>query len=125
MNDEPPTGLKAGGLRLWESIQAEYDLQESEVQILELACRCRDRIDQLEALIEKDGALGFGDKISPVVVESRQQQLLLAKFVIALRVPDVDTDERPQRRSMRGVYMGTRRRMIEERRAALRVVQQP
>ena len=121
--NEPPTGLRKGGRRLWRSIMDEYDLQESEVQLLELACRCRDRIDQLEAVIAKDG-IGAGDKIHPALVESRQQQLLLAKFVIALRIPDQE-DERPQRRPMRGVYMGRRRRMIEERRAELQVMQQP
>jgi hypothetical protein len=44
----------------------------------------------------------------PALVELRQQQLLLARLIVALRVPMGDQEEtgppRAQRRGIRGVY---------------------
>ncbi len=43
----------------------------------------------------------------PALVESRQQRLVLARILTALRVPDADGVQ-PQRRGLRGFYGGDR-----------------
>jgi hypothetical protein len=57
----------------------------------------------LAALVDADGLLVEG-RSHPALVESRAQQITLARLLAALRVPDDDTGQPPQRRSVRGVY---------------------
>jgi len=45
-------------------------------------------------------------KAHPALVESRQQRIVFARLLAALRLPDDQHGERPQRRQVRGVYRG-------------------
>lgn len=74
------------------------------------ACRVADRLDAL-AEAQAGAALtttnARGDVVaSPYLVEARQQQIVLARLLAALRLPDDDAGEhRPQRRGApRGAY---------------------
>lgn len=117
MNDRrppsPPKGTGRSGRKLWNSIVAELDLDVHEALILEQMVRCIDRLDAMHA--ELDGAALTvtnvkGDLVPhPLIVESRQQSILLTRLAASLRLPTGLTEGgelvRPQRRgASRGAY---------------------
>jgi len=61
----------------------------------------------LQALVDTEGPIVEG-RAHPALVELRQQRILLARLVVALRVPmgeqDDESPQRPQYRGTRGVY---------------------
>jgi hypothetical protein len=103
-NDQtPPAGLQDGGRRLWTAVVAVYVLTEHEQALLRQACRTVDYLDQLAAVVDAaDGLLADGI-VHPALVESRQQSIVLARLLAALRLPD-ESLQQPQRRGVRGVY---------------------
>jgi len=114
----PPEGAGTAGRRLWRSILGGFDLAEHELVLLRQAVHVADVCAALQATVEAEGPLAtnrLGDvKAHPALVELRAQRLLLARLVVALRVPlgDQEEDEaersvsprRGQRRGLRGVY---------------------
>lgn len=102
-----PSGLKAAGKRLWDSIQHDFELAEHEVARLEQACRVRDTLDSLRRLLDADGLMissSQGARMHPAVAEIRQQQLVLARLLASLGVPPLAEDQLPVARAVRGVY---------------------
>jgi hypothetical protein len=91
---------------------ADFELHQAELDILERASRTSDYITELDAVVARDG-LGVGDKIHPALVESRLQSQLLARLIVALRMPSSDEEARPQFRGVRGFY---RKRLADQRR---------
>lgn len=114
--DKPkaPSGLRAPGRRLWDSVLDEYELEEHELALLVQAVRTVDLLELLDERVRKDGPVVSspqGEKAHPAAVEARQQKIALARLLAALRLPageesDAQTGaRRPQRRSgARGVY---------------------
>jgi len=111
----PPTGTGPAGRRLWRAVLGEYELAEHEKQLLRQACRAADVCDELSAAAAEGGPVvtsRLGEqRVNPALVELRQQQLVLARLVVALRVPLGDqgaaagpSGARSQRRALRGVY---------------------
>jgi hypothetical protein len=103
-----PRGTGISGARLWRDVTRRYELEENEMILLRQAVRTVDMLDKLAAAIDRDGPTIDG-RMHPAVRESRQQQIVLARLLAALRLPTGDEDEqpplRPQRRSgARGVY---------------------
>jgi hypothetical protein len=110
-----PPGTRAGGKRLWSSVLDNFELAEHEMLLLREATRAVDVLDQLDAMVKKDGAIvtsARGAMIAhPAAVEARLQRVVLARLIMALRVPFGDEsepqggDKRAQRRpGFRGVY---------------------
>jgi hypothetical protein len=112
-----PAGSKTSGKRLWRSILAEYELEEHETALLREMVRTVDQLDQLQAVVERDGPMvagpGLAKRVHPALVEARQLRITLARLAAALRLPagEEDTDDakqgtrRPQRRvGVRGPY---------------------
>jgi hypothetical protein len=106
-----PEGARAAGRRLWRSIVDEFELDEHELALLRQAVRVVDTIDALQAVVDRDGVLTVEGKTHPAVVELRQQRLVLARLIVALRVPIGEGESkhspvsRLQRRGgVRGVY---------------------
>lgn len=107
-----PRGSGATARKLWRSVLAEYELQEHELALLARACRVADTCEQLQSVVDEEGALvetRLGEKRAhPALVELRQQSLTLARLLVALRVPLGDEESgggaRTQRRGLRGVY---------------------
>jgi hypothetical protein len=110
-----PNGLKASGKALWAAVVGPYELEMHEELLLKEACRVADRLDRLHA--EADAAPvtvinSKGDRTAhPALTEARQQEIVLARLLAALRLPQGDESEasgglgRPQRRGApRGVY---------------------
>jgi len=112
----PPTGTGAAGRRLWLSVVTDYDLDEHERAVLVEAVRTVDVLDELDAAVRSEGAIvdgPQGSRANPAVVEARQQRVVLARLIAALRMPsgeagDEQANARPRRRGPRGVY-GVRR----------------
>lgn len=101
-----PTGLRAAGRRLWDSVTGAFELEEHEIALLTQAVRTVDLLEQLDAAVRRDGPLGPDGRAHPAAVEARQQRIALARMLAALRLPSGDEDaSRPQRRvGARGVY---------------------
>lgn len=100
---------------MWRSVLGEFELAEHERLLLDQACRVADICGQLQALVTEDGPLvesRLGEsRANPALVELRQQRQLLARLIVALRVPIGDQEEvsrpgagRSQYRGPRGVY---------------------
>lgn len=113
MSTEPPKGLEGDGLRLWRSIVAEFDLDEHELILLEQTARTADLVALLVAEVADHGPVDEAGKVRPATIELRQQRIVLARLLAALRVPLADHDvedaekhgpPRLQRRGTRGVY---------------------
>ena len=102
-----PVGLRQKGRQLWAAISTALDLDQRDVALLREAARVTDRLDTLDGIIRKAGPMGMDGKVHPALVEARQQQICLARLLVALRLPE-DLSEpshgRPQRRGTRGFY---------------------
>lgn len=102
-----PRGTGPEGRRLWRAVLGEFELEEHELSLLRQAVRVADTCAQLQALVDEQGPLRDG-KAHPALVELRQQRILLARLIVALRVPLGDEGApaagRQQRRGIRGVY---------------------
>ena len=109
-----PTGLDASGRLLWESVAGEFELDVHEQLLLLQACRTADLLDRLARRGEGADLTVFNAKgeqvTAPWITEHRQQSIVLARILAALRMPSGDEAEnRPQRRGgARGAY-GVRR----------------
>ena len=109
---KPPTGARASGIRLWDSVLSEYELEEHEMALLREAVRLVDVLDALDRVVRAEGVLHDtpqGLRAHPAVVESRQQKIALARLLAALRLPageeEAGETRRPQRRvGVRGMY---------------------
>ena len=104
-----PKGTRSAGRRLWSSVAGSFELDEHELALLREIVRTVDNLDALAAAVLSDGAVldsaMGGRKVHPALIESRQLRLTLARLVAALRLPEGDTDVRPQRRGApRGTY---------------------
>ncbi len=102
-----PAGAGTAGKRLWRSVLADFELAEHELALLRQAVCVADTCAALQATVDRDGLLAAG-RAHPALVELRQQRVLLARLIVALRVPlGADEDVQPGRaqyRGTRGVY---------------------
>lgn len=98
---------------LWEAVTDAYELAEHELVLLGEACRTAVLCDELQDRLDDDGPLlkgKDGPRVHPAAVELRQQRIVLARLLVALRIPTDDEGEvdpesgRTQRRGVRGVY---------------------
>jgi hypothetical protein len=98
-------GCGPAGKALWKSLVGEFELAEHELALLRQACRVADACDDLQAIVDEEGALVEGH-VNRALVELRQQRIVLARLVVALRVPmgEQPTAGRSQYRGARGVY---------------------
>jgi hypothetical protein len=103
-NNKPDdVGTSPDAKALWHSVADDYELDEHEAALLRQAVRTIDLIDTLQAKIDEIGAIvesPQGVKANPAVVEIRQQRIVLARLLAALRLPTGDEADakRPQRR---------------------------
>ena len=111
-----PPGLASGGAQLWAEITGSHDLDAIQrVQLLE-ACRAKDRLDKLDAVIRAGDRIwsegsGFALSVDRPADLANATAQTLKRFISALRLGNSKTGRRPQRRGgARGVYRirGTR-----------------
>jgi hypothetical protein len=108
-------GLGVGGSALWSSITGVHELDAAqEVQLLE-ACRAKDRLDKLDALLRADVSAwaylahrtqtqDYELKIDDALSKANATANLLKQLLAAMRLPDQVSGKRPQVRSARGAY---------------------
>jgi len=114
----PPRGSGRSGRKLWNSIMNDLELDTHEELLLLQAVRAVDRLDSMAEELENAPLTvtnSKGDEVAhPLLVESRQTSLMLARLMASLRLPSGlveggDDLNRPQRRgAARGSY-GLRR----------------
>ena len=96
-----PDGLQESGERLWAAVMGDFVLAAHERAVLLEACRTADSLDALQAEVDGAGVMcqstQGGPRVHPALVELRQQRLVLARLVAALRIPLEDDDVRPSR----------------------------
>lgn len=90
-----PADLQDRGKRFWRTVTKAYEeISETEFELLVETCRTLDRIDQLEAAIDRDGLMLKGSTgqtvVNPAVAEARAQRMTLHRFLGALAIPDED-----------------------------------
>ena len=93
-----PTGTGPAGAKLWKAVLDEYELEEHEVLLLREAVRTVDTLDLLEARVRLDGPLlasSQGERAHPALTEARQQRIVLARLLAALRLPAGEEDSAP------------------------------
>ena len=110
-----PRALSAGGRALWKAVAEAHDLDAmQEVQLLE-ACRSKDRLDKLDALLSGDVGTwatlthnvrtkDYELRIDEALVKANATANLMKQLLAALRLPDEASGKRPQVRSARGAY---------------------
>ncbi len=101
---------------MWRAVLGRFELDEHELTLLRQAVRMADVCDDLQRIVDDEGPLAMVSGVvraHPALVELRQQRIVLARLIVALRVPlgeeaahgDDDTPaQRLQRRGIRGVY---------------------
>jgi len=107
-----PPGAGAAGKRLWVSIVGAYELEEHELAQLIEVVRTVDVLAELDKAVQRDGVVvpsPQGERAHPALVEARQQRLVLARLLAALRLPagdekDCKATSRQRRTGVRGVY---------------------
>ncbi|MDJ0325523.1 P27 family phage terminase small subunit [Cryobacterium sp. PH31-AA6] len=108
-----PRGLARAGRKLWDAGTDDYDWASHELAMLEEACRTRDRIVQLDKIVEHEGLMltsSQGSRVHPAIAEARQQRLVMARLLATLGIPPLleDVGSAPNARALRGVYGGRR-----------------
>lgn len=97
-----PKGVGPQGRKLWSEVLSEHELTQSELAILTAACRCITTLERIADELESSALTSLnarGDVVaSPLIVEQRQQSAALTRLIASLRLPDDDSDARPQRR---------------------------
>lgn len=112
-----PPGSGPAGRKLWRSVLGSFELDEHERRLLVEACRTSDLCEQLQGVVDVEGPMTttrLGEvKTHPAVVELRNQRILVARLIVALRVPLGADEEHPSktspvrrapRRAVRGMY---------------------
>ncbi|WP_369070030.1 hypothetical protein [Kineococcus terrestris] len=98
---EPPEGLGARGARLWRDLAGSTMTDAAARVVLEEACRCADRLEQMNGIIAGKGVLqlmhlrsmfeldtedqrSFTMTVDGVMAEARQQQSTLRQLLAAV-----------------------------------------
>jgi hypothetical protein len=95
---EPPDGLDASGLQLWDAVVGPYVLTPSEISILEQACRTADELDRLQRAVRElpdlvvKGHAGQ-PRSHPLLSEIRNHRALLEKLCGSLALPNDDQQQ--------------------------------
>ncbi|MFD5864369.1 terminase [Agromyces sp. NPDC127015] len=102
-----PKELKEAGRKVWKALTDANDLEEWEKVTLLEACRVADRLELLSNELEGADLTVKNSKgdltANPLLVEARQQGIVYARLIAALRIPD-ETGKVPQSRPARGAY---------------------
>lgn len=113
-----PAGLGVGGRELWRQVTSAHELDAvQKVQLLE-ACRAKDRLDKLDrvltgdadtwmSLVFDEGAGEYAIRVNGALTAANATANILKQLLAAMRLPDVDSGKRPQKRAARGAYKGS------------------
>ncbi len=86
-----PKPFGPSGARLWDQVNAEFELATHEAELLRQACRTLDTIDALQTVIDRDGVTwrkSFEDtRPHPLLCELRSQRSTYRVLIKALKLP--------------------------------------
>src|SRR5918996_822843 len=114
-----PNGLGSGGRALWRAVVESHELDATQHVQLEEACRCKDRLDKLDALLRGDAGAWVsvewraqrGDctlSVDDALAKANSTATLMKQLIASLRLPDETTGKRPHNRgAARGAYTPT------------------
>lgn len=108
-----PAGLGLGGRALWDAITADHTLDAAQKVQLAEACRAKDRLDKLDAVLRGDADVwltlthdlrteSYELKIDAALTQANATANLMKQLLAALRLPDEVTGKKPQYRGPRG-----------------------
>ena len=101
-----PPGLRARGARYWKKITGEFDLSDSERELLLEVCRTLDNLDALADAVTEHGAVvrGAAGQVTtnPALTEARGQRALAHRLIAAMNLPDEEGQAVPNAYSQRG-----------------------
>jgi hypothetical protein len=101
-----PKGLGARGRAFWRTVQADYDLDVAEIELLVEVCRALDECEALHAVVERDGRTVPGSRgqvvAHPALSELRSTRLMLGRLLAQLELPDEDGSSLPTPLQARG-----------------------
>ena len=117
MKNHPVQRFGAAGSQLWDSVIDVLVLDAHEERLLTELCRTADQMDELQAIVERDGVLSDssqGVRAHPALQELRQQRIAFARLLTALGLPSgihdaKDRTRKRHSRPVRGVYKIARR----------------
>ena len=86
----PPEVLRERGAALWRDLHESLEFDVHETPVVLEACRTADAIDELAAVIDRDGYMSTGSAgqaiVHPAVSELRQQQQNLIRLLTTLNI---------------------------------------
>lgn len=92
-----PNGINARANRFWKAILRDYELRSDEMERLEVVCREMTIIDELEAVVQREGYMAIGSAgqrvVHPAVAEMRQHRTLLLSALKSLGIDDAGGGE--------------------------------
>jgi hypothetical protein len=94
-----PSLFNTRGQAFYDYATADFDLTESEQQILFEVCRTLDELADLAQVIERDGVTVTGStgqtRTHPALNDVRQHRLALGRLISLLELPDLDGETLP------------------------------
>ena len=89
----PPAGLREKGLAVWRAVVDSWELDPDGLLLLSRICHVSDRIAALDTIAAGSPAIirgSHGGQVAhPALVELRQQELVLARLIKTLALPDL------------------------------------
>lgn len=122
---DAPEGLAVGGRELWDAITEQHELDAVQLVQLTEACRMKDRLDDMDRVIQGKGVLNLMQlrleidgmledpaatitiQVAPVIDKANSTANTMKQLLAAMRLPDLATGQRPQRRGARGAQKPT------------------
>lgn len=119
---KPPTGLRAGGKKLWTAVVEKHpDIEETQLVQLTEACRAKDRLDQLDRLLRgdvttwsklvdrdgEDGEVVYTLQVAKALDYANTTANSMKQLIAAMRLPDEATGKKPQQRVAPGTRVQT------------------
>lgn len=118
-NNRTPAELDLGGAKLWKSIVDGHELDPIQLVTLLEACRLKDRLDKLDAILRGDSETwmrlihdtrteDYELKIDDALSKANTTANLMKQLLTSLRLPDAESGKKPQQRGgARGSYAPT------------------
>jgi hypothetical protein len=97
----PPRLLKRHGLQLWQSVLADYALEDvGSLELLCLAAQALDRAESCRARIEKDGEM-IGSRANPLIRDELANRAFVSRALVRLNLGGELGSKRPVGRPVR------------------------
>lgn len=94
MTDDQPHDFGPRGGAFWQATLADYDLSDSELELLTETCRMLDEVELLHEAVEREGVTVLGStgqpRSHPALTDLRQHRLAVGRLLSQLAIPGDD-----------------------------------